>query len=632
MAKARKQSSDQAPPDRSAYRSVGLWRASWSLVAWVAKRRPRAVASLFGLGVLLSFLEGVALVLLLPLLTALGVGTGAQNPLVARVTEVFQLVGVPFTLGAVLVFLLLLSLVTATIALMQTWIADATYRSMVTELQIETYTALLGSSADHLSRQKSGEVFTVMTKFIEQTGNSFVLLVRFMTSALLLTALITLALIQAWQLVLITLALIVPLLIPLRFNARAIDRLVFKYHSQLRVASARLSEHVDMALTIKAFGAERQSGETFLQNVRVAEGSMVRLKRRLAAAKSLMDPVVLGMLCLTIYLGSNVLAVPVERLLLLAAIFVRVMPLLLRMSAQNQQLPLGLAAYDAVTRLQSSARDHQERAGGVQVPQGLNAIELVDASVERAGKPILHGISMRLAPGSITGLVGASGAGKSSVVAALLGLARVTSGSIRIGGVELDQLNLQTWREQVGYMSQDALLFGDSIRHNMLFAKPDATDAEIWDALDAAGVGQFVRGLSEGLEAKVGSQGRLVSGGERQRLALARALIRRPAQLILDEPASALDPQTTLFILKTIEANRGIRTQLVIAHDLALVRDSDMIYVMDHGRIVESGSWAQLVAGRGMFYNLAMIQGRLSPGEIAAADDRAHASILETAQ
>src|SRR4029453_18683823 len=141
---------------------------------------------------------------------------------------------------------------------------------------------------------------------------------------------------------------------------------------------------------------------------------------------------------------------------------------------------------------------------------------------------------------SFTALVGESGSGKTTIAATILGLTRPSAGSMVVDGVELNTIDLKSWRKRLGYVSQDAVVFGRSIRENLLFAVPDATDEQIFVALDSAGIGQFVRSLPEGLDTHVGEWGSLISGGERQRIAIARALLRDPLVLILDEGTSAL--------------------------------------------------------------------------------------------
>mgnify|MGYP001590791000 FL=1 len=330
---------------------------------------------------------------------------------------------------------------------------------------------------------------------------------------------------------------------------------------------------------------------------------MVDLRRRIAAVRALLDIVMVALLCLTIYLGAVVFGVTVERLVLLTAIFIRLVPILLRIVSQTHQIPLLLVAFDAVTEFSSRGRLSAEPKGGVAPPSRVlqAGITLRDVSVSTGSTVILDRVSLTVSPRSLTALVGQSGAGKSTIVSAILGLTPLTSGCIEIEGTDLSLIDRHEWRRRIGYVSQDVALFGGTIRENLAFAAPEADETAMRAALEDAGLGDFIRALPLGLDTHVGEQATLVSGGERQRLALARALVRQPVMLILDEPTSALDCETMEQILATLERIRKDVTILVVAHDLKLVHSADMIYLLDRGRVTEAGKWSDLIERRGQF-------------------------------
>jgi ATP-binding cassette subfamily C protein len=198
--------------------------------------------------------------------------------------------------------------------------------------------------------------------------------------------------------------------------------------------------------------------------------------------------------------------------------------------------------------------------------------------------------------GSTTAIVGVSGAGKSTLADLLLGLLRPSSGRVLIDDVALDPSRLSAWREQIGYVAQDTFLFHDTVRANMRWACPDATDADILDAFRQAAADRFVAALPQGLDTVLGDRGMRLSGGERQRLALARALLRKPSLLILDEATSALDSDNERLVLQSIQALHGRVAIVLISHRLSTLRGADTVYVLDGGRVVEAGSWQGLLA------------------------------------
>jgi ATP-binding cassette subfamily C protein len=224
--------------------------------------------------------------------------------------------------------------------------------------------------------------------------------------------------------------------------------------------------------------------------------------------------------------------------------------------------------------------------------------------------PAVDGLDLEIPVGATVALVGPSGAGKSTVADLVTGLLRSSTGRILVDGEPLGPERLGAWRSRLGYVSQDPFLFHGSVRANLLWAKPDATDADLEEALRAADALEVVRRLPRGLDTPVGDRGATLSGGERQRIALARALVRRPALLVLDEATSHLDAESEERIRQAIESLRGLMTILVVAHRLGTVRRADRIHVMEGGRIVESDGWEGLLARPGgRFRALAAAQG-----------------------
>jgi ATP-binding cassette subfamily B protein len=207
----------------------------------------------------------------------------------------------------------------------------------------------------------------------------------------------------------------------------------------------------------------------------------------------------------------------------------------------------------------------------------------------------LDGVGFRAPPGSTTGIVGTSGAGKTTLVRLALRLIDPQAGAVTLDGLDLRGGRQASLRQAVALVPQDVGLFNDTLRVNIGFGRPSASEEEIWAAADAAELGAFIRGLPEGMETKVGERGLKLSGGERQRVGLARALLTNPRLLILDEATSALDSRTEAAIQQTLRRLRGGRTTLVVAHRLSTIADADQILVLKGGRIVEQGDHAQLI-------------------------------------
>ncbi|NBB52057.1 ATP-binding cassette domain-containing protein [Rhizobium sp. CRIBSB] len=214
----------------------------------------------------------------------------------------------------------------------------------------------------------------------------------------------------------------------------------------------------------------------------------------------------------------------------------------------------------------------------------------------------LDGIDFIAAPGTTTALVGPSGAGKSTIVKLALRLLDTQAGRVTIEGLDARSLTQASLRQDVALVPQDVALFNDSLRANIAFPRPDADEADIWAAAEAAELADFIRTLPQGMDTRVGERGLKLSGGERQRVGIARALLADPAVLILDEATSALDSRTEAAIQKTLRKARHGRTTLVVAHRLSTIADADQILVLKDGRIIERGAHHELVARQGGEY------------------------------
>jgi ATP-binding cassette subfamily B protein len=275
------------------------------------------------------------------------------------------------------------------------------------------------------------------------------------------------------------------------------------------------------------------------------------------------------------------------------------------------QIKQGLVDMEAMFRLLSTNAEIKDRPGAITLPVSHDAAEVVFDRVVFGYRPdrvILHGVSFTVRPGQSLAVVGPTGAGKSTINRLLFRFYDVTGGAIRIDGIDIRDIAQDSLRAAIGVVPQDTVLFNDTIRYNIAYGRPGASDAEIEQAARLAQVHDFVLRLPDGYETRVGERGLKLSGGEKQRVAIARTILKNPRILILDEATSALDTRTEQEIQSALRRLSRNRTTVTIAHRLSTVVDADQIIVLDQGEVVEHGTHHSLLAQDGVYARMWALQ------------------------
>lgn len=581
-----------------------IWHLTKRLLADLWHRFGWRCPVLVGLIVMGSFLEGLAISLLLPLLTALGItgGTGSQLPVFGTV---FSRLGLPLTVLSVAFLMGAMVVFQYATLLLQAWLSAVVQSGYLRDLRQELFRRLVSADWPFLMKRSAGSLINAVSVETSRAASGVYVIVQLASSMIATAIFVSIALALSWQLticLLISAGVVALVLHPIVQQARSLG-------AQISDQSARslgwLGEVFNGAKLIKATAAE----EHVAQRHDLIEVELARTQRSLLfqphLLRSVFEATGILLLLTTLALAAGIFDLSGGVVITIVALFLRLYPRLGNIQHLVQQLFVNLPAIEALEKL-GKELDAAEEARGI-VPGGAfeaGDIEITDLHLSYDGRPVLRGLDLQLANGGIYAFVGPSGAGKTSLVDCLLGLVPPSRGEIRVGQLLVAEIGLNAWRRSVGYVTQETILFNMSIRDNIAWSNVGATQSEIEAAARSANAHDFIMQTAGGYDTIVGDRGVLLSGGQRQRLGLARALLGRRTLLILDEATSALDSESEEEILKVIRTLRHRMTVIMIAHRLSTVRDCDAIFVLDQGRVAESGSWSELVAGAGRFNKL----------------------------
>jgi len=403
-------------------------------------------------------------------------------------------------------------------------------------------------------------------------------------------------------------------------------RPVFRERSIIHAeVSGRLAESLSGVRVIKGFNAERREAATFARGaMRLFDNvkkTLTTTSLTVVAAKLLIGTVSL----IVMIVGGRMI---VGGTMTMGDFVAFTLYLALLVAPMFQIVNIGSQLTEAFAGLDRTHEVLAETPEDVD-PQRTHSLKNICGEVEfkgvwfeyEAGKPVLQEVSLEAKPGTVIALVGSSGSGKSTLISLVAAFAKPTRGTVLLDGIDLATVRLDSYRSQLGVVLQDNFLFDGTVRENILFGRPDASDEEVRQAAEIARVDEFALSMEKGYQTIIGERGVKLSGGQRQRMAIARAILANPRILILDEATSSLDSESEAMIQQGLSALITGRTTFVIAHRLSTIRSSDQILVLEGGLIIERGRHEELLASGGRYFELytrqAGIEGNrfLNPGE-----------------
>lgn len=511
--------------------------------------------------------------------------------------------------GIVILFLIRSIFVYCTGYLMM-WISSR----LVTDLRRDLFAKLLLLPTHHYDEHSAGELISRLVYDVNNvTDAATSAVVSMVRESLTAVALIGYLLYLDWKLTLITLAIGPVIAITVKFFSKRMRAASKKSLQAMRLISHTIEESISAVRVVKIFGGQAQQQQRFFE----ATEQFRRAQMREAIPATAVTPIthiaasiaiaIIAFLALSQSTGQAGTSAG-GFISFITAMLLLISPIK-QLTTVSTTIQRGLAASESVFALLDSPQEEDKGSQELIAPKGDIQFENVSFQYPGAEKSALRDVNISIEAGQTVALVGASGGGKTTLSALIPRFYAPTSGRILIDGIDIEQLSLMSLRKQIAMVSQDIVLFNDSIEANIAYGSLGSfTRDNVIEAARAANAWEFIQQLPDGLDTRVGENGAKLSGGQRQRLAIARAILKNAPILILDEATSALDTESERLVQDALSVLMKNRTTLVIAHRLSTIERADKIVVVDRGRIVESGTHLELLSMGGYYAKLSQLQ------------------------
>ena len=524
----------------------------------------------------------------------------------------------------------LLAIADAVFSALGRWFSSRIGEGLIYDLRSQVFEHVQKQSIAFFTRTQTGSLISRINSDVIGAQQAFTSTLSGVISNVLTLILVAAAMLTlSWQITLVSLVLLPIFIIPTKWIGKRLagyTRRSFELNAEM---SSNMTErfNVSGALLVALYGDRSAESTNFRGKARRVADMGIKIAMLNRIFFIAMTSVAAIATSFAYGIGGHLAInqkITIGTLLAITALLARLYGPLTALSNIRVDVMSALVSFERVFEVLDLEPMVKESANPKSISNAIPAIafenvffaypkaeEISLASLEAAAKPelvesgeVLRGISFNCEPGTLTAIVGPSGAGKSTISSLLPRLYDVTSGAIKINGTDIRDSSILDLRSLIGIVTQDSHMFHESIRDNLRYAKNNATDEEISSACEAAQIGEFIRSLPNGLDTVVGERGHRLSGGEKQRLAIARLLLKAPRIVILDEATAHLDSENEAMVQEALKIALVGRTSIVIAHRLSTIVHADQILVIDNGQIVESGKHEALVANGGLYFEL----------------------------
>lgn len=556
-----------------------------TFIARFARAYPGRTAMLVALLLMAGLAEGFGILTLLPLLELAFSTDRPPSGISATIGGLLERAGIEPRIEVLLLVIVMGMVLKAAFHLLAMKQVGFTVARVATDLRLQLIRSLLDTRWSYFVAQPIGRFANAVGTEVNRASTAYRAICAIAAAGVQALVYAAIAMIVSWRMALFAIAagaLMVLLLSRLVEYSRAAGG---SQTQLLKALSSRLTDVLHGIKPIKAMGREHHLQpllERQTHGINEAQQRQVLASEGLRAAQ---EPLLVTFLAIALYFILRLGNQTFPAVMLMAFVFYRLAGRIALMQVEYQSIAVGESAFWSLQNTIDEAVDQREPAGAGLPPEFEGAIELVDVSFSYGTRPVLRNISLTIPQGGFVAIVGTSGAGKTTLADLVTGLYAPTSGAVLIDGKSLAELDRRAWRNRIGYVPQETLLFHDTVVQNVTLGDPTISLAAVERALERAGAADFVAELADGLETILGERGSRLSGGQRQRISIARALVNDPKLLILDEATASLDPVTEQAIAATMRGLRGEMTILSISHQPTMTDAADIIYRLENGSV-----------------------------------------------
>lgn len=578
-------------------------------IGYVFRKFPSLLIANVALLVLSSFAEAISVFAMIPIVDLLtNPSLEGASHVTRKILAAMRFAGIPAGLGWILAIFLLFNVIKVGFQIFVKRSILKTKYAVVRDIMVGTFEEFFSARWHFFSSNRQGALLNTFMREITIIGDAFGTMAAFFADILNMMFYLIVPFYLSWKVTSITIIAATLFILPFILLGKISYRL-----GQIGTATANevvsvIHEGLNSAKVILGFGNQRKIVKDLNSSFDIHQQATLKYQTLQAAIPLMYYP--FGLLVLIIgMLVARGLVLPLSETVVLLYSLFRVIPSIGNFMGQKNALDSFFPSYEQIMTLKNKAKELRQQTGDKRFNGFEKEIILGNLSFAYPDhEPVLVDINVRIPKGKMIAFVGESGSGKSTLIDMIMGFNEPTKGFITIDGIPLRDLDIDTYRHKVGYVPQDNILFNASIRDNLLWSDETAANEEIKHACRQANAEEFIKSFPKGYDTVVGDRGVRLSGGQIQRIALARGILRNPDILILDEATSSLDTNSERLIQEAIENVSKETTVISIAHRLSTVINADYIYVLKKGHVIEEGTYSQLVSKKGELHSMVQRQ------------------------